>query len=193
MTKQIGLTGNMGSGKTTVAKVFEILGVPVFYADDAGHKVIANPDVTWQIEHVFGSQVIDNGGVNRKKLANIVFNSPEALIKLNALVHPAVLSLYKHFAQLNSKAPYLIFESAIIYEAQLENNFDAIIVVTAPESIKIKRIIERDNCTESAASSRLAYQIPDNIISAKSQHILCNDGNSPIIPEVIRLQAILSK
>jgi len=187
---KIALTGNIGSGKSTVARVFEILGVPVFRADIVGHNILLNKDIAVKVAVLFGDDVINNGKIDRKALAGIVFKNNEALRKLNAIIHPRVLDDFHKFAKTFDKKKYVIFESALIYEADLKQLFDDNILVYAPAWLKIKRVMKRDNCNSNSVISRLSNQIDDDLKLQDSNHVIVNDDISLVIPQIIELHKV---
>ena len=175
MTKIIGLTGGIGSGKTTVANHFRVAGIPVYIADDEARKIMQSDEINAEIKKKFGDTVFDNGILNREKLSGIVFNDPEKLKLLNAIIHPAVK---KHFSSwiLNQKnAPYIIYEAAILFESGSYKDCDIIITVTAPSELRIQRVIQRDKTTRENVLSRINMQWNDEKRIDKSDFVIEND------------------
>ncbi|WP_396187159.1 dephospho-CoA kinase [Flavobacterium sp.] len=175
MTKIIGLTGGIGSGKTTVANHFRVAGIPVYIADDEARKIMQSDEINAEIKKKFGDTVFDNGILNREKLSGIVFNDPEKLKLLNAIIHPAVK---KHFSSwiLNQKnAPYIIYEAAILFESGSYKDCDIIITVTAPLELRIQRVIQRDKTTRENVLSRINMQWNDEKRIDKSDFVIEND------------------
>jgi dephospho-CoA kinase len=175
MTKIIGLTGGIGSGKTTVANHFRVAGIPVYIADDEARKIMQSDEINAEIKKKFGDTVFDNGILNREKLSGIVFNDPEKLKLLNAIIHPAVK---KHFSSwiLNHKnTPYIIYEAAILFESGSYKDFDIIITVTAPLESRIQRVIQRDKTTRENVLSRINMQWNDEKRIEKSDFVIEND------------------
>ena len=174
MTKIIGLTGGIGSGKSTIANYFKSLGIPVYIADDEARKIMQFIEIKEAIKYVFGDTVFENGKLNREVLAKIVFNNPEKLEKLNTIVHPAVK---KHFEQwlLNHKdAPFIIYEAAILFESGSYKNCDFIITVTAPLKTRIQRVVTRDRTTRELVLKRMNAQWNDEQRISKSDFIIEN-------------------
>jgi dephospho-CoA kinase len=175
MTKIIGLTGGIGSGKTTVANHFRVAGIPVYIADDEARKIMQSDEINAEIKKNFGDTVFDNGILNREKLSGIVFNDPEKLKLLNAIIHPAVK---KHFSSwiLNHKnTPYIIYEAAILFESGSYKDCDIIITVTAPLESRIQRVIQRDRTTRENVLSRINMQWNDEKRIEKSDFVIEND------------------
>ena len=191
MTKIIGLTGGIGSGKTTIANEFLSLGVPVYIADDEARKLMQSPEVINAIRAVFGSAVFEKDVLNREKLAEIVFSNPEKLEQLNAIVHPAVK---KHFDEwlLNHKdAPFVIYEAAILFESGGYKKCDLIISVTAPLQTRIQRVIDRDNTTREQVLKRINMQWNDEKRISKSDFIIKNTNIEETKSEIVKILKIL--
>jgi len=184
---KIGLTGGIGSGKSTVAKVFEVLGIPVYYADDAAKKLM-NEDAALKqkIKLQFGESVYANEHLNKKALADIVFNDPEKLALLNALVHPATLKDVESWIQSQS-SPYIIKEAALIFESGAHQNLDYVIGITAPAPLRIQRTMQRDGITREAVVARMDKQMDDTIKMKLCDFVLTNDEQEMLLPQVLAL------
>lgn len=157
----VGLTGGIGSGKTTVTKYFAELGIPIYIADEEAKKITeTDPNVIEKIKMVFGDEAYVNGKYNRKYIADIVFKDKKKLNQLNTIIHPA---LFNHFNQWHQKqnTPYVIKEAAILFESGAYKDCDYIITVTAPEEIRIQRVIERDGITETMVKNRIDNQMSE--------------------------------
>jgi dephospho-CoA kinase len=177
MTKIIGLTGGIGSGKTTIANYFYSLGIPIYIADDEAKKLMNSVEIKDAIINTFGEAIVENGNLNRGKLAKIVFDNPEDLKKLNAIIHPAVKSHFKKWLLQHEKAMYIIYEAAILFESGSFKNCDYIITVTAPIESRIERVIKRDNTSKEKILKRIAAQWTDAQRILKSDFIIQNDNN----------------
>ncbi len=184
MTKIIGLTGGIGSGKTTVARQFESFGIPIYIADKEAKKLMELPDVKENIKAVFGNEIFDNTVLNRQKLAEIVFNDKNKLQELNNIIHPKVKSHFDNWLKEKKAAPFVIKESALLFETTNEMNFDAIITVTAPVAVRIQRVIDRDKLERHEVLKRINNQIPDEIKIAKSNFIIQNDSLESLTKQV---------
>ncbi|MBK6635066.1 MAG: dephospho-CoA kinase [Chitinophagaceae bacterium] len=184
---KIGLTGGIGSGKSTVAKVFEVLGIPVYYADDAAKKLM-NEDAALKqkIKLQFGESVYANEHLNKKALADIVFNDPEKLALLNALVHPATLKDVESWMQSQS-SPYIIKEAALIFESGAHQNLDYVIGITAPAPLRIQRTMQRDGITREAVVARMDKQMDDTIKMKLCDFIITNDEQEMLLPQLLAL------
>lgn len=160
--KIVGLTGGIGSGKTTIAKMFEELGVPVYYADIEAKKLMQNSvSLRKKIIALFGEEAYSNNGLNRTYIAKIVFNDRKKLEQLNALVHPEVENHFKKWLGLQN-ATYVVQENALIFENNKQGYFDSIIAVTAPFEKRIERVMKRDNVTKQQVLDRITNQIDDD-------------------------------
>ena len=190
--QKVGLTGNIGSGKSVVAKIFETIGVPVYNADAKAKNIFDTPTLTQEIISTFGKSVVDKSGkINREKLANIVFSNEKQLVLLNSLVHPAVINDFKNWTCENDISPYVIMESAILFDTEYYKLFDKIIVVSTPEEIKIARVIKRDNVSGGSVYKRLQNQKPESEIIGKAQFVIVNDNKSLVIPQVLSIHDAL--
>lgn len=192
---KVAITGNIGSGKSTVCKIFESLDIPVFYADTEAKKLYDLPEVKSRVQQTFGAGLFDeNGRLIKSKLAGMVFESPEALAKLNAIIHPELMGVYKKWLSGNRHKPYTLHEAAVIFENGLENEFDFIINVSCPEAIRLERIKNRDKLPEKEIRKRMNRQWPDEEKNKRSQAVIINDGKHFLIPQVLDIhKQILEK
>ncbi len=159
--KIVGLTGGIGSGKSKALTFFKSKGIPCYQADLAGHKVLnQNPEVKAKVQAYFGSEIYTETGLDRKALGKKVFNNQEALEFLNGIVHPAVRLDFQNFVQ-QQQAPFIVSEVAILFENQGEKKYDKIILLTAPENVRIQRVMARDGISETEVRQRMQKQWPD--------------------------------
>ncbi|MDR3697796.1 dephospho-CoA kinase [Mucilaginibacter sp.] len=186
---KIGITGNIGSGKTTVSKVFEILGIPVFYADDAAKKVmVTDQQLIAEIKAAFGNiSYFDDGTLNRKHIAAIVFNNDEQLARLNAIVHPATFRAFDAWVKTISNVPYVLKEAALLFESASFKMCDYNIMVKAPFETRIERVIKRDGLSREDIEKREGYQFPEEKKSKLADFIITNDDSTLVIPQVLAL------
>jgi dephospho-CoA kinase len=186
---KIGLTGNMGSGKTTVSKIFEILGIPVFYADDAAKTVMVKDKILInEIKAAFGkTSYFDDGSLNRKHIADIVFNNDEQLTKLNSIVHPATFRAFDEWVKNVGNVPYVLKEAALLFESNSYKMCDYSIMVQAPLEIRIKRVMQRDGLTRDEVEKRNAHQFSEEKKTALANYIIKNDDTQLVIPQVLEL------
>ncbi len=185
---RVGITGGIGSGKTTVCQIFEALGIPVYYAD-ARAKWLTTHDLELKagIRALFGDEAYTpEGAYNRAYVAGIVFSQPDTLKQLNALIHPAVAqdSLQWHIAQQPKGVPYTLYEAALMIESGNYRALDAIIVVTAPEDLRIQRVMKRDAVTEEQVRARMQYQLTEEQKMACAHYMIHNDGHHLLLPQV---------
>ncbi len=185
---RVGITGGIGSGKTTVCRIFATLGVPVYDADYWAKWLIASdPEVRTAIVGLFGAESYQpDGTYNRAFVASIVFANPEKLAALNAAVHPAVErhSMAWHDQQVLAGHAYTLKEAALLVESGGHRFLDVLIVVTAPEEIRIRRVMERDDIPESAVQARMRSQMPEAEKAALADFLIVNDGQHLLIPQV---------
>lgn len=191
-TKIVGLTGGIGSGKSTIAQFFKELGVPVYVADQRARTIMEEAQTIEQVQQIFKENVIlDNGQLDRKKIAHIVFNQPELLQKLNQIIHPKVKADFAAWLHTNCHHKYVIKEVAILFEMQSQNEFDKIILVTAPEDLRIKRVMQRDQISEQEVKDRIKNQLPDSKKMDKSDFIINNTNKYLSEIEVKRIHELL--
>jgi len=166
----VGLTGGIGSGKSTIAKAFAALGIAVFNSDEQAKALIATDA---QVKDAFGEEAYHNGEYNRAYIAQIVFNNSEKLAILNGIVHPALAEYFKQWAK-KQTSPYVLKEAAILFESGSYKDCDYIITVTAPEQLRIARVMARDHCTEAQVRARMAQQWTDDQRIALSNAVIEN-------------------
>jgi len=190
---KVGLTGNIGSGKSTVARIFEVLGVPVFNADSKAKIILDHPSTLLELKETFGSEVITDGLTNRKELAKLVFNNKKALDQLNAIIHPKVRQQLLKWFQLQSHLPMAIEEAAIIFESGIQNNFDKVITVSCPDELAIERVMQRDKISRQEILSRMANQWSRKKKEKLADFVIHNDEIRLLIPQIIEVhQRILT-
>jgi dephospho-CoA kinase len=184
---KVGLTGGIGSGKTTVAKVFEVLGIPVYYADDAAKRLMNEDEQLKQqlIQH-FGEATYTNGVLNRTHLSSIVFQNKEQLERLNSLVHPATIADAAKWFN-NQSAPYVIKEAALLFESGTADGLDKVIGVWAPATIRIKRVMDRDKVTAEEVKRRMNNQIEETIKMRLCDFIIENNEQQLVTTQVLEL------
>lgn len=175
MMKIIGVTGGIGSGKTTIINYIKEKGFAVYIADDAGKKVMQKPEIIQQINELFNNEVLlPNGFLDRSKIASLVFNNNEKLQQLNNIVHPAVGLDFEEFKRENSNEKVIFKETAVLFESGSYKNCDATILITAPLEIRIKRVMQRDNISKEQVESRIKNQLSDDEKAALATYIVEN-------------------
>ncbi|MDD5150274.1 MAG: dephospho-CoA kinase [Flavobacterium sp.] len=191
MTKIIGLTGGIGSGKTTIANHFLAAGIPVYIADDAARKIMQSAEIITEIKEIFGNEFFENNILNREKLAAIVFNNPEKLKQLNAIIHPAVKKHFSSWILDHKNSPFIIYEAAILFESGSYENCDLIITVTAPLETRIQRVIQRDKTSREQVLKRINAQWNDEQRILKSDYVIENINPEIAKSEVDKILKIL--
>lgn len=187
MVLKIGLTGGIGSGKSTVAKIFSILGIPVFYADTAARLVMnEDAELKQKIKQTFGEAAYQNEILARKYIADIVFNDPFKLEQLNAMVHPATIAMAEKWMQ-QQTTPYVIKEAALFFEAGSTEGLDYVIGVYAPQHLRIRRVMHRDNVTREEVFARMSRQINEEMKMRLCDFVIVNDEQQLVIPQVLQL------
>src|SRR5690606_1727340 len=185
--KIIGLTGGIGSGKTTIANYFMHLGVPVYIADDEAKNILYTPEAIAEVKDTFGEAVFTNGIPDRAKLSAVVFNDAARLAALNAIIHPKVRSHFNGWVKKHSSHKFIIKEAAILFESGSYKDCDRIILVTAPVSVRIKRVMERDNVSEVKVLERMANQWSDERKAALSDYIVYNNDLDEAKKQVLKI------
>ncbi|MFN4313599.1 MAG: dephospho-CoA kinase [Chitinophagaceae bacterium] len=188
---KVGITGGIGSGKTTVARVFEVLGIPVYYADKETRRLMdADPEIRKQIISAFGQESYTAEGLNRKYIAQIVFNQPKLLERLNSITHPVSIQDAAEWSARQS-SPYTLKEAALIFESGSASQLDFVIGVYAPEPLRIKRVMDRDGLSAPDVKARIARQIDETIKMKLCDAVIRNDDQEMVIPQVLDLHQLL--
>jgi len=185
---KIGLTGNIGSGKTFVASVFDTLGISVFNADQEARKLYEESFVREKLREFFGEGIFTpSQEVDRKALAQIVFKDPVKLARLNELIHPLVREKFAAWSSHRDQEPYTIYEAAILFEGGYYKELDRVILVTAPEEVRIQRVIRRDGVAKEEVLRRMANQWAEERKITLADFVINNDGRQMVIPQVIQV------
>lgn len=184
---KIGLTGGIGSGKSTVAAIFQVLGIPVYYADEAAKRLM-NEDASLRknIENTFGERSYTEGKLNREYLSALVFNDGEKLKTLNAFVHPVTIQDAEEWIS-KQNAPYIIKEAALIYESDAYKLLDFVIGVSSPQELRIERAMKRDNINREDVLARMSKQMNEEEKMKRCNFIIVNDELQLLIPQVLAL------
>ena len=187
MALKIGLTGGLGSGKSTVAKIFEVLGIPVYYADAEAKRIMnEDPQLKAEIINHFGQEAYIDNRLNRTYISSIVFNNKDKLSLLNSIVHPATIRDSKEWIN-KQTTPYAIKEAALIFESGSQESLDYVIGVSAPAHLRMQRAMHRDNMTRGQVQQRMSKQIEEVIKMHLCDFIIYNDEVKPVIPQVLAL------
>lgn len=190
---KVGITGGIGSGKTTACRIFEWLGVPVYYADERAKWLMQHdPELVSNILALFGTDAYTtDGSLNRAHLSRIIFADPDKRKQLNALVHPAVWRDGEKWQQQHRSAPYTLKEAALLYESGGDRLLDRMIVVTAPEALRIARVVQRDGLSPEEVKQRIRAQMPEAEKAARADFIIENDGEHSLLQQVLSVHHTL--
>jgi len=185
---KVALTGNIGSGKSIVTRIFKTMDIPVFIADIEARQLYYREDVKGVLKQKLGDGIFgQDGEINTRALADIIFNDKKALRTVNSIIHPLVYEEYQQWLDIHRDAPYTLHESAILFENNLTAHYHKTIVVTAPEAIRLKRVMERDNMTEEQVRARMANQWPEENKAKKADFVIINDGKHFLIPQILEI------
>ncbi len=185
---RVGITGGIGSGKTTVCSIFERLGVPVYYADSRAKDLVnTNSELQNKITNAFGQNSFIEGAYNRAFIASIVFSNKEKLELLNSIIHPFVLNDWEVFCKMHSQNSYVIKEAAIMLETDSKNSIDHVVLVHSPLETRIQRIQKRDNVSESEIKARIESQMSEDEKMKLADSVVYNDQEHSLIEQVLAL------
>ena len=185
--KKIGITGSIGSGKTYVSKIFESLGISVFYADSEAKKIMScSFDLINSIKNEFGDDIYDKHSLNKRKLASIVFSDSKKLKKLNSLVHPFVKQEFLNWCK-KQKSPYVIKEAAILFESNSYKELDSVICISAPKNLRIDRVKARDGSKDYEINNRIKNQFSQVEKENLSDYIIVNDEKELLLTQIISI------
>jgi dephospho-CoA kinase len=188
---KVGITGGIGSGKSTVSRIFELLGIPVYYADTAAKEIMhTDGELKASVQEHFGADIYKNGILDRAALGKIVFNDKQQLELLNSLVHPATIRHSDEWAS-RQTAPYVLKEAALLFESGSSQSLDKIIGVFAPQPLRLLRVMKRDNATREEVLARMNKQIDENIKMRLCDYVVHNDEQQLVIPQVLALHETL--
>ena len=194
MTKLIGITGGIGSGKTFICSIFRTLSVPVYEADNESKRLVNTSSIIRaKLTANYGDDIyLPTGDLNKQKLANIIFNDKKELEKVNNIIHPAVFDDLKAWVKKNSDNNYLIHEAAIMFESGANMLMDAVIFIDAPEEIRIKRVLERGNTTEKEVKRIIDNQMKVSEKKKLSDYVITNDEKEFLLPQINKLHNIFN-
>ncbi|MCK5067866.1 MAG: dephospho-CoA kinase [Bacteroidales bacterium] len=191
---RVGLTGGIGSGKSLICSILEKLGVPVYYADAEAKRLMnSDPDLMTQIVELFGEQAYRQGSLDRKYLAERLFGDAEMLSAMNRVVHPAVHEDFKRWTNLQKEVPYVVEEAAILFESGAHGDLDYSVLAYAPVEIRISRVMDRDGTDRESVLKRMGHQLSEEEKKKLADHVIVNDGQQMLLPQVIELHNKLLK
>lgn len=187
---KIGITGGIGSGKTTITELFKHLGIPIYLADERAKWLMHNDfSIITKINELFSPMAYINGELNRPHIAAMAFTNKKLIKQLNEIVHPAVANDFKEWVS-NQTTPYIIKEAALLFESGSYLDLDAIVTVAAPLEVRVQRTIKRDNISREAVMNRIKNQLPDEVKSSAADYVINNNGNLALLPQVLQLDGI---
>lgn len=189
--KVVGITGGIGSGKSTVCKVFSSLGVPVFHSDEVSKSILFSPEVAPLVIKKFGDKVVEEGVLSRVKLADVVFKDKASLAWLNSVLHPKVAEEFVRW-QINQKFPFCLKEAAILFESGGDSSCDLTVNVKCSEEERLKRVLKRDKRTRQQVLAIIAKQLPESERARLADYNIDNE-NQKVIPQVLSLFEIFSR
>jgi dephospho-CoA kinase len=184
---KIGVTGGIGSGKSTVCEIFRQLGVPVFHSDFEANKLLESSQIIDFYRNKFGAAVFTNNTLDKQKIASLIFNNPAALQIVNSFIHPIVNQNFSQWVNNQKNCLYVIKESALLLSPTVINDLDSIVLIMAPQELRIKRVILRDNSDENSVIQRIRNQATDEEKMKRANYIISNDENSLLLPQVLTL------
>jgi dephospho-CoA kinase len=184
---KVGITGGIGSGKSTVCRIFETLGIPVYYADDRAKWLMTHdPELVKGIKALIGEDAyLPDGSLDRAKIASVIFNDKEKLAAMNALVHPAVWQDGENWHNSHSEVPYTLKEAALLFETGGYQLMDKMITVYAPKALRLERVMQRDGSKEEEVLARMDKQMPDERKMELADFVIHNDGQQSLIRQVL--------
>ena len=184
---KLGVTGGIGCGKTSVCRVFNVLGIPVFSSDAAARRIMdSDNEVIEKVKKVVGKDVYSSGSLDRPELARLIFNNEDLLKKINSIVHPFVFESFELWAK-SVSAPYVIMEAAILIESGASKLVDRIVTVVAPVEERIERVVTRNNLTREQVLERIKNQMSDEEKIRHSDYVIYNSEHEMIIPPILKI------
>lgn len=188
---KVGITGGIGSGKSLVCQVFSKLGALVFYADAVARNLTeTDPEIRKSLIMLLGSDIYTGNSLNRAGMSALIFNDRPLLEKVNQIIHPRVAEHFRKWCEKYSGYPYLIQESALLFESNAYLMLDCVVAVTAPEEVRIQRVITRKDMTHEKIRAIMHNQLPEKEKIVRSHHVIINDGLTPVLPQILKLRHI---
>lgn len=188
---RVGVTGGIGTGKTTVCRVFSKLGIPIYYADNEAKRLmdVGTGSIREQLIALLGEEIYIGNKINRPLMAAMIFHDQELLAEVNRIVHPRVTEDFQHWCSTMNEFPYVIQESAVLLESEIRRMFDYVVLVTAPETLRLNRVSQRPGMTDEKNKSIMKSQLPEREIIMLADFIVVNDDKNLILPQILDLHA----
>lgn len=191
--KRLGITGGIGSGKSVVSEVFRCLGIPTYDADSASKRLITTDESLKQaLKRLLGDDIYTHEGLDKKRMAQLIFNDEQLLKQVNAVIHPAVFNDFKNWCD-NQKAQVVACETAILFECGMEKHVDHVVTVTASLQTRVERCMARDHATAEQINARIANQMDQEEKVKRSHFVIDNDGDRPLLPQIKEIIERISK
>lgn len=188
MAIRIGITGGIGSGKSVVSKILSLLDIPIYLSDDEAKRLTATDEtIRRELTDLLGDELYQGGMLNKQKLTNYLFASSENAEKINAIIHPQVKQDFRRWCTRHSSSQFVAMESAILFESGFDSEVDVVVMVYAPQEVRIQRAMMRDGASRKQIEQRIQNQMDDEAKRAKADYTIINDDKTPLIPQVFRL------
>lgn len=194
MAIRIGITGGIGSGKSVVSKILSLLDIPIYLSDDEAKRLTATDEtIRRELINLLGDELYQDGVLNKQKLANYLFASPENAEKINAIIHPQVKQDFRQWCMRHSASQFVAMESAILFESGFASEVDVVVMVYAPQEVRIQRAMMRDTASRTQIEQRIQRQMGDEIKRSSAHYTLINDDKTALLPQVLQLLVSLSQ
>lgn len=194
MAIKIGITGGIGSGKSVVSKILSLLDIPIYLSDDEAKRLTATDEtIRRELTDLLGDELYQVGMLNKQMLANFLFASAENAEKINAIIHPQVKQDFRRWCTRHSASPFVAMESAILFESGFDSEVDVVVMVYAPQEVRIQRAMMRDAASRTQIEQRIKRQMDDVAKCSKAHYVLINDDKTALIPQVLQLLVSLSQ
>jgi len=193
MMKIIGLTGGIGSGKSTISRLFEIMGIPVYIADTESKRLTeSSPVIRKKLTERFGAKLYAEGKLNKALLASLIFENEDNRNFVNSVIHPVVREDFERWQAQHARFPVLVIEAAILFESGFADSVDVSVTVVAPEELRIRRVELREGWSRESILTRIQSQLPEEEKIRRADYVIYNDGGQGVIPQIERLMEMLS-
>lgn len=194
MAIRIGITGGIGSGKSVVSKILSLLDIPIYLSDDEAKRLTATDEaIRRELTDLLGDELYQGGMLNKQMLANFLFASAENAEKINAIIHPQVKQDFRRWCTCHSASQFVAMESAILFESGFDSEVDVVVMVYAPQEVRIQRAMMRDAASRTQIEQRIKRQMGDETKRSKAHYVLINDDKTALIPQVLQLLVSLSQ